>query len=306
MRILIAEDDGFSRRFLAKSMEQWDYKIIFASTGDEAWQILSQKNAPKFVILNWMLPGMDGLDLCRKIRKHQKGTSTYIIMFTASRSTADLVGAINAGADDFVTKSFDVRELEVRVRAGKRIVDLEEALWTLATRDSLTKLWNRAAILDVLDRELSRSSRHETDIGLIIADIDHFKQINDTYGHTDGDAALVQVAKRLADNLRKYDTVGRYGGEEFLIVVPKPTETTAETVAERLRLGIAEKPFQIDGKLVPITMSFGAVVARCHQELNADLLIQNADEALYRAKANGRNRVEFATRLRESSVASSL
>ena len=304
MRILIAEDDGFSRRFLAKSMEQWDYEIIFAGTGDEAWEILSQEDAPKLVILNWMLPGMDGLDLCRKIRKHQKGTSTYIIMFTASRSTADLVGAINAGADDFVTKSFDVRELEVRVRAGKRIVELEEALWTLATRDSLTKLWNRAAILDVLDREISRASRNEANIGLVMADIDHFKQINDICGHRGGDAALVQVAKRLADNLRKYDTIGRYGGEEFLIVVPEPGETTTETVAERLRLSIAETPFQIEGQVVPITMSFGAAVACCQQQLNADLLIRTADEALYRAKAHGRNRVESITRLLESSVAS--
>jgi two-component system cell cycle response regulator len=304
MRILIAEDDGFSRRFLAKSMEQWDYEIIFAGTGDEAWEILSQEDAPKLVILNWMLPGMDGLDLCRKIRKHQRGTSTYIIMFTASRSTADLVGAINTGADDFVTKSFDVRELEVRLRAGKRIVELEEALWTLATRDSLTKLWNRAAILDVLDREISRASRNEANIGLVMADIDHFKQINDSCGHKGGDAALVQVAKRLADNLRKYDTIGRYGGEEFLVIVPEPGETTTETVAERLRLSIAETPFQIEGQVVPITMSFGAAVACCQQQLNADLLIRTADEALYRAKANGRNRVESITRLLESSVAS--
>ena len=303
MRILIAEDDGFSRRFLAKSMEQWDYEIIFASTGDEAWQILRQEDAPKLVILNWMLPGMNGLDLCRRIRKHQEGTSIYIIMFTASRSTADLVGAINAGADDFVTKSFDVRELEVRLRAGKRVVELEQALWTLATRDPLTKLWNRAAILDVLDRELSQASRHETDIGLIIADIDYFKQINDTCGHKGGDAALVQVAKRSADNLRKYDTIGRYGGEEFIIVLPESGETTTKTVAERLRLSIAENPFQIEGQVVPITMSFGAAVASYQQGLNADLFIRTADEALYRAKANGRNRVEFAARLRESSSA---
>ena len=292
MRILIAEDDGFSRRFLAKSMKQWGYEIIFASTGDQAWEILRQEDAPKLALLNWMLPGMDGPDICRKIRKHQEGTSTYIIMFTASRNTSDLVGALNAGADDFVTKSFDVRELEVRLRAGKRIVELEEALWTLATRDSLTKLWNRSAILDVLDSEISRASRSGADIGLVIADIDHFKKINDTCGHKAGDSALVQVAKRLADNLRKYDTVGRYGGEEFLIVVPEPAANTTEAVAERLRQTIAAEPFEIEGQTIPITMSFGAVTTSSKQHVSADSLIKNADKALYRAKAQGRNCVQ--------------
>jgi len=221
-------------------------------------------------------------------------------MLTSNCDTADLVGAVNAGADDFVTKSFDVRTLEVRLRAGKRIVELEEALWTLAMRDSLTKLWNRAAILETLDREFSRASRQGSSLGLIMADIDHFKQINDTYGHRGGDALLSQLSDRLVRKLRKYDTVGRYGGEEFLIVLPEPLASSSEFVAERLRQAIAEEPFQIERQMVPITMSFGAVAATPGQQVTADILVRAADKALYQAKAKGRNRVEFDTQLQNS------
>ncbi len=164
-------------------------------------------------------------------------------------------------------------------------------------------MWNRAAILDVLDSEISRASRSGADIGLVIADIDHFKKINDTYGHKAGDSALVQVAKKLADNLRKYDTVGRYGGEEFLIVVPEPAANTTEAVAERLRQTIAAEPFSIEGQTIPITMSFGAVATSCQQHISADSLIKNADKALYRAKAQGRNCLQSRILSQDSSPA---
>ncbi len=306
MRILIAEDDGFSRRFLANYIEQWGYEIIFAQTGNEAWEILQRQDAPKLILLNWMLPEIDGLELCKRIRQHQQGPSTYIIILTSNCSTADLVGAVNVGADDFVIKSSDVRELEVRLRAGKRIVELEKDLWTSATRDSLTKLWNRPAILEILDREFARASRQASPLGLIMADIDHFKRINDTYGHRGGDALLGQLSQRLVNELREYDTIGRYGGEEFLIVLPEPLASGGKVVAERLRQVIAKEPFRIEGQHVPVTMSFGVAVTDSIQHPNADLLIRAADKALYRAKDKGRNRVEFEDQPQNSLSVTSL
>ncbi|NIA06182.1 MAG: diguanylate cyclase [Actinobacteria bacterium] len=306
MRVLIAEDDGFSRRFLAHHITQWGYEIVFAETGHQAWDILQSQDAPRLVLLNWMLPCIDGLELCKKVRLQQRSPSTYIIMFTSNCSTADLVAAVNVGADDFVTKSFDIRELEVRLRAGKRIVELEQALWVLATRDSLTKLWNRSAILETLDREFARAARQGTFLGVVMADIDHFKHINDTYGHRGGDALLTQLSQRLVRELRKYDTVGRYGGEEFLIVLPQPLAADTQVVAERLRQVVTQTSFQIERQTIPITMSFGAVAVSPSQQITPDILVRAADEALYRAKANGRNRVEFQSRLAESFSAASV
>lgn len=255
MDILIAEDDGFSRRFLSHHMKPWGYEIVFAETGDQAWEIIQTQDAPKLLLLNCMLPGIDGLDLCKKIRGQEQNPSPYIIMLTSNCSTTDLVSAVNVGADDFVTKSFDVRELEVRLRAGKRIVELEQALWTLATRDSLTKLWNRSAIMETLDREFARACRQGTCLGVVMADIDYFKQVNDTYGHRGGDELLAQLSERLVKTFRKYDTIGRYGGEEFLILLPQPLSADTRSVAERLREVVNQTPFQIEGHTVPISVA---------------------------------------------------
>jgi len=290
-RVLVAEDDAFSRRFLAKSIERWGYDVVLASDGDEAWAILQREDAPPLALVDWMMPGLDGLELCRRVRELKKDRSTYLIILTANEDMAHLVDAMNAGADDFVTKKYDVRELKVRLRAGRRIVEVERALWDLATRDPLTQLWNHGAILEVLDRELARASRMGTSLGVVMADVDHFKRINDSFGHKAGDAALAQLSERLVCDLRQYDTIGRYGGEEFLIVLPAPAASGAATVAQRLRQTIAAQPFDLEGVVTPITMSFGVAVTAQPQALGAGALVKCADEALYRAKESGRNRV---------------
>ncbi len=294
VRLLIADDDAFSRRFLAKTVEQWGYEPVLACNGQEAWEIASQDDAPKLLLLDWMMPDIDGLELCKRVRRAKGNAATYITMLTASNSTSDLISAINAGADDFVTKSFDIRELEVRLRAGKRIVELQEALWNLATCDPLTNVWNHGAIIAQLERELSRAERKGEDVAVIMGDIDHFKSINDTYGHKGGDVALVDVAKRLACELRTYDSVGRYGGEEFLILLPEPGHNTASPVIERLQTCIANTPFMVEGKPLSITMSFGVATAKGQESFDPETLVKAADKALYRAKENGRNRMEFA------------
>jgi len=294
VRMLVAEDDAFCRRFLARTLAQWGYEVTFAVDGDQAWEILNRPDAPRMALLDWMMPGTDGLEVCRKLRRTRGRRSTYILIISASGETADIVAAMNAGADDFVVKSYDVRELEVRLRAARRIVELEDALWTLATRDPLTRLWNRGAIMDVLQRELSRCCRHSHSIAVIMADIDHFKQVNDTYGHKGGDAAIQEVAERLRGDLRSYDTAGRYGGEEFLIVLPEPIATDAAHVAERLRRRICQTPFDIEGGSLEVTMSFGVAMGTKAADLEAEKLIRSADSALYEAKQAGRNCVRSA------------
>jgi diguanylate cyclase (GGDEF)-like protein len=207
---------------------------------------------------------------------------------------------MEAGADDYVTKPFETKELEVRLRAGRRILDLQadlvkarEALRDQATHDPLTGLWNRYALLDTLKREHSRAGRESTPLAVIMVDLDHFKQVNDTYGHLAGDAVLREAARRMRIHVRSYDHVGRYGGEEFLIVLPGTSEVNAAQLAERLRDAIAREPVTLAGDLrVAVTASFGVSATDLAAE-DQETMIRLADEALYRAKENGRNRVEW-------------
>jgi two-component system, cell cycle response regulator len=294
MRILIADDDPFSRRFLQKTLEKWGYETVPADDGLKALEILHRDDAPHLAIVDWMMPGLDGLEVCRRVRQAEASRPIYVIMLTAKGEVEDLVQAMDAGADDFTTKSFDVRELKVRLHAGERIVKLEDTLRRMATRDALTELWNRAAILEMLERELARSERNGASVGVIMADVDYFKRVNDVHGHAGGDAALVEVAKRLRSGLREYDGAGRYGGEEFLVILPGASAAATAEVAERLRASIASEPFQLARERIEITASFGTAVSVAEQNLGADALIRAADMALYQAKNAGRNRVELA------------
>jgi two-component system cell cycle response regulator len=300
MRVLIAEDDNTSRRLLASTLEKWNYEVEAVSDGAQAWEALQREEAPRLAILDWMMPGMTGPALCSELRKRGSEPYIYILLLTARSDKQDLIEGLASGADDYVTKPFDKQELEVRLRAGRRILELQaelvaarEALREQATRDPLTCLWNRYSILDILNRELKRSQRERTPLSVIMADLDHFKHINDTWGHLAGDAVLREAARRMELSLRTYDAVGRYGGEEFLIVLPGLTCAEAENLAERLRMAMAAEPFPVAASSVAATISLGVMAAPpgC---MMAETLIHAADEALYRAKALGRNRVACA------------
>ena len=207
---------------------------------------------------------------------------------------------MSAGADDYVVKPFDKHELEVRLRAGRRIIDLQadlvsarEALREQATRDALTSVWNRSSILEILDREMHRSRREGRSVGLVMMDLDNFKEINDTYGHQDGDEALREVGRRMTRAIRPYDSFGRYGGEEFMCVVPSCSESGLRSHAERLRLALCESPMLLGVNSVGVTASFGITCPAPSSMLTIDQLIRVADDALYEAKRGGRNRVVY-------------
>ena len=296
MKILIAEDNPVYRKMLEAMLVKWGYEVTICSDGFNAWEILTSENAPKFVILDWMMPGMDGMEVCRKIRENIKDTYVYILLLTAKDEIKDIVEGMESGADDYITKPFHASELKVRLRAGRRILELQEDLRTMATRDALTGLLNRRAIVDAISRRLAQAVRKKTSVGLVISDIDYFKNINDTFGHLAGDATLRETAKRLQSLARQYDDIGRYGGEEFLIVLPGCNLEDTVNYAERLRVCIEENPVKTNGVVIPVTMSIGATASVDGKAKAADVdsIIHTADNALYKAKNNGRNRVEFS------------
>jgi len=297
--VLIAEDDPLFRRILQSWLQRWDYTVTAAENGRDAWDVLQKGDAPQLLILDWMMPGMDGLELCRRIRNGEQTPYRYVLLLTAKDDKHDVVAGLEAGADDYLTKPFDVDELRARVRAGRRILELQEelirahgALEFEAAHDRLTSLLNRGAIVDALHREVLRSLRTQDPLGIVMADIDFFKKINDSHGHLVGDSVLQEVARRLIATVRDYDLVGRYGGEEFLVVLPGCDARDLVTCAERLCRSIADTRISD----LDVTLSVGVASLRQggHRFLDSEALLRAADAALYTAKAEGRNRVAIA------------
>ncbi len=293
MKVLIAEDDTSSRLLLQKVLERWGYQVVAVTDGDQAWQVLTQDQAPALAILDWMMPGLDGVEVCRRLRALGLDDPPYLILLTSRADKHDVATALEAGADDYVLKPFDRDELRARLLVGKRFVELNRklleakaALERLAVTDPLTGVLNRRGILAGLEEELARAERegHALSVGLL--DIDHFKRINDLHGHAVGDIVLRVVVERAQAALRSYDSLGRFGGEEFLIVLPGlPLERTF-SVLERIRTRVGQTPVSAGVEQVPVTVSLGGATYRGG---SVDALIQAADEALYRAKAQGRN-----------------
>ncbi len=300
MKILIADDSIVSRHLLEATLRKWGYEVMVACDGAQALELLEREDAPGLIILDWMMPGMTGVEVCRRIRERDGEPYTYILLLTSKSQKEDLIEGMEAGADDYITKPFDQNELQVRLRAGIRLVDLQsqllkarEDLRDQATRDSLTRLWNRSSILGELGRELARLERERRPLGVVIVDLDHFKNINDTYGHVAGDAVLREAARRMQNGIRQYDCVGRYGGEEFLILFPGCTEQECFAQADRLRKQLAQTEMSVNDSALRVTASFGVTAARPGENCTQEALIRRADEALYLAKKSGRNRVEI-------------
>jgi two-component system cell cycle response regulator len=295
MKVLIADDDPMSLLYLQDALEDWGYEVVTTGDGTRACEILQQPDAPMLAVIDWMMPGMDGIDVCRLIRETVKDRYIYLIMLTSRNETEFVVAAMNAGADDFISKPFNDEELQVRIRAGKRISELEQQLRVKASRDALTGIYNRGAIIDILEKELARHGRDGQPTSMIFADLDHFKRINDVHGHLAGDAVLRDVTRRVGAVLRPYDSLGRYGGEELLIVLPCCDLDGAVEVAGRVGAVVAAEPVATEFGPIATTLSIGLAVAGKATNISCNSLIQRADEALYRAKQNGRNRIELAT-----------
>jgi two-component system cell cycle response regulator len=304
MRILIADDSIVSRHLLDATLRKWGYQVVVACDGVEAWNVLQEDDAPKLAILDWVMPGLTGPEVCRRVREQakEKDTYTYILLLTSKSLKEDLIEGMESGADDYITKPFDQHELKVRLRSGMRIIDLQRELVTAkdelreqATKDFLTRIWNRSSILDILQRELIRGGREDRSVGVVLADLDHFKLVNDTYGHFAGDAVLREFARRMQTSIRPYDAIGRYGGEEFLIILPGCDEQCTSRQAERMRSVLDAEPMTVNEQHHLITCSFGATTWHPGEPVSPDGLIRVADDMLYAAKHQGRNRVVCQT-----------
>jgi len=291
MKILIAEDDKVSRRILEKNIKKWGYDVISANNGQEAWNIL-QKDEIRLVLLDWLMPGIDGIELCRRIRQIGKGKSskyTYIILLTSKDGQEDIIKGLESGADDYLTKPANYLELKIRVQNGRRIIELEDSRLKMASFDSLTNLWNRGKIFEFFEEELERSSRDNRSLGAIIIDVDNFKKINDTHGHCAGDTVLCEVASRLRNSIRRYDKIGRFGGDEMLVILPNCSKENVQNIAERLRQVVCSDKIKITSGLLRVSISLGGASSGDLPLSSWKNLIQISDSALYLAKKKGRN-----------------
>jgi two-component system, cell cycle response regulator len=302
MRVVIAEDDKISRRVLEASLSEWGYDVTAVADGKEALALLRGEDAPRLAVLDWMMPGLEGVDVCTKIRERVGQPYVYVLLLSARNEKQDMLAGLKAGADDYLTKPFDTQELRARLFAGERILHLQDeliaardALQFQATHDALTGLLNRGAILRDVTRELTRARREHVSVGLILVDIDHFKAVNDDYGHLTGDAILHGVAMRMSGLLRAYDSIGRYGGEEFLVLAPSSDAEGSIQFAERLRAGVESTTYETEAGSLRLTLSLGVAISNPEEAPNGQKLLQAADAALYRAKSRGRNRVAIAT-----------
>ena len=300
MKILIADDDAVTRLMLEKAIGKMGFEVVSAADGAQAWEIITSGKPPEIVVVDWLMPGMEGVEICRRLRSLESGTRkyTFAILLTAKSDKKDIIAGMEAGADDYISKPFDPQELEVRIRAGRRIVELQdqlrsanEKLLQLSRTDSLTGLLNRRAFYEVMDGEIARSERQNMPLSIVMLDLDHFKRINDSMGHLAGDAVLKEFSGRISTAVRHYDVLCRYGGEEFLVLLPGSEIASAVKTAERFREIIAGTPFEAINRKINVTSSLG--VAQHREGENADVLVDRADSALYKAKQKGRNRVEI-------------
>ena len=300
-QVLVADDSPAFRDMLRKMLLEWGHEVIAVADGQQAWELLQRERGPRLALLDWMMPGMEGAEVCRQVRACVKDRYVYLILLSVRDGAEDVVTGMESGADDYIVKPFEVDELHARLRAGWRVLALQEelikareALREQATRDGLTGVWNRTAIFDILQSELSRSGRSGEPLIVLMADLDGFKPVNDQFGHMAGDAVLRQVAARMRAAVRRYDAVGRYGGEEFLIVLPNCELPGGLALAERIRQAIGAEGFRVGDTEIRLTCSLGAACAKPPAMPQAEQLVRAADAALYHAKRQGRDRVESA------------
>jgi len=302
MRVLVADDQPLDRSVLRLSLEKWGYEVVEAADGREAIDALSEEHGPSLAIVDWMMPEVTGPEVCETVRYRGGDRYIYIILVTSRDEKDDIVKGLSAGADDYIVKPVDLQELQVRLRTGRRIVELQQELLATreelrfqATRDFLTGVWNRGSTVSKLKDEIGRAERRTDQLGVLMCDIDHFKAINDTLGHPAGDAVLVEVASRMQSVVRTYDVLGRFGGEEFLVVAPSTDVPGVTALGERLRAVVSGRPVIVEDTPIDVTLSVGGTSCPVDARTTVDGLLAQADQALYAAKDAGRNRVALAS-----------
>ena len=298
MKILIADDDRVSLMMMRRMLLQSGYDVSTVSDGTAAVQSLAHEDGPRLLLLDWMMPSLNGPEVCRAIRARSYRGYVYIILLTAKDTKADLIEGLEAGADDFLTKPCHPEELTARLRTGQRILQLEDGLVAArdemhfrATHDSLTEVLNRGAIVHALSEHLQDIERSQQTSAVLLCDVDHFKQINDTYGHPVGDEVLRVIARRLESLKLNNDEVGRFGGEEFLLLLRDVNTDRLSALGSNLCDAIGSSPVETSAGSIPVSMSVGVLgIGREKSAVQVDDVLHRADQLLYRAKREGRNR----------------
>jgi two-component system, cell cycle response regulator len=301
LRALLADSDPDRLRQLEGWLGKWGYEVSPSRNGVDAWAKLEAERTPVVAILAWRMEGMLGIDVCRRLRLHPDLPTAYVLLLADARGQEDLLEGLNAGADDFLFAPLEPVETRARVRTGARIVETElalkasqDALRVQSTRDGVTGSWNHATILDMLQKERERARRKSGSVGVVLADLDEFRKVNENLGHAVGDEVLREAARRMNSSVRPYDAVGRYGGEEFLIVLPGSDGLGALTVAERIREGFAQRPVHTSAGPVPVTLSLGVAAEGGEAGRDGSALLLAAGAALARAQKGGKNRAALA------------
>ncbi|MHB8412506.1 MAG: GGDEF domain-containing response regulator [Candidatus Acidiferrales bacterium] len=302
MKVLLVDDDPVSRLMLLPLLDKWGCDVQVAQDGASAWAALQAAECPRLVLMDWMMPGLSGLEVCKKVRARHAEPYTYIILLTARTDEQDVIEGLESGADDYLTKPCNPAQLRARIRTGERILQMQadliqarELVRFKSTHDLLTGAWSRGATLDMLARELNRGKREHHPLGLILIDLDDFKDINDTLGQFTGDEVLRSAALRVLSSVRAYDVVGRFAGDEFLILLPGCDSVATRAKAERIRQVIGGSALETTSRPVTLTASLGVLSAGPGDSPTSESTLRAINIALYRAKEGGRNRVELSS-----------
>ena len=281
MKILIAEDDAVSLALLESLLIEWGYSVIAVTDGKAALEVLQSKDSPQIVILDWMMPEIDGLTVCQRVRELNKDRYVYIIFLTAKILTEDILNGLKAGADDYMVKPFNACELQMRINAGRRIIELEEKLHNMAITDELTKIYNRRGFLALSENQLSIARRQNRPVFLLYADIDNLKEINDISGHKAGDEAIIDTARILKATYRKSDIIARISGDEFAVFLMANSENDAYVISSRLQKNVDNHNNSCDRKL---SLSYGMAVFPPDSIQNLEDMLVQADNLMYQHK----------------------